>query len=34
MLNIHTKFGKWIAQDEIMKLKPLQYNLTSQLTLA
>lgn len=34
MLNIHTKFGKWIAQDEIMKLKPLQYDLTSQLTIA
>lgn len=34
MLNIHTKFGRWLSVDELKHLKPLQYDLTSQLTIA
>nr|DAP93329.1 MAG TPA: hypothetical protein [Caudoviricetes sp.] len=34
MLNIHTKFGCWLSVEELKHLKPLQYDLTSQLTLA
>ena len=34
ILNIHTKFGRWLSVEELKHLKPLQYDLTSQLTLA
>lgn len=34
MLNIQTKFGCWLSVEELKHLKPLQYGLTSQLTLA
>lgn len=34
MLNIHTKHGKWLTNEDLKNLKPLQYGLTSQLTLA
>lgn len=34
MLNIHTKFGRWLSVEELKHLKPLEYALTPQLTLA
>ena len=34
ILNIHTKFGRWLSSDELQRLKPLEYALTPQLTLA
>lgn len=33
MLNIHTKFGTWISPDELKSLKPLEFDIETQLEL-
>ena len=34
MLNIQTKFGRWLSVEELKHLKPLQYNISEQLQFA
>ena len=34
MLNIHTKHGKWLTNEDLKSLKPPQYNISEQLQFA
>nr|DAE29600.1 MAG TPA: hypothetical protein [virus sp. ctkyY8] len=34
MLNIHTKHGKLLTNEDLKNLKPLQYNISEQLQFA
>lgn len=34
MLNIHTKFGRWLSVEELKHLKSLEYDIETQLELA